>query len=317
MTLRILMAFAAIVCLMPPATSVAAETDDVAAGGAFTCDFNLPGDLPFDQVPAILERDRMFMAARPGFTRKLVPLRIDPATGGVSSGGRYLFATKEDADAYREWVTREFALDGTLFLERPYFLSPDCRSWAVIGAHDFTDIHSTHVVVRTERWSVPSDNQRKLLKERWPAVRAAAAAQGLSSVWLLYNKQEDVVSLVSVADRVAPPDPYAPDFTSLFALEYAPSVGAVFNDAGWSPMFDRTSWVLTTWFPFHSGDTGEPSLWPNSPPFPEPYTDDGVCEGSRGENGDTAPSDCVPTCGDGVAQPGETNLSCPADVRTF
>lgn len=317
MKLRILMASAAIACLMPPATSVAATTGIVAAGGAFTCDFNLPGDLPFDQVPAILERDRMYMAARLGFVRKLVPLRIDPATGEVSSGGRYLFDTKEDADAYREWVTREFALDGTLFLDRPYVLSPECRSWAVIGAHDFTDIHSTHVVVRTERWAVPSDNQRQLLKEGWPSVRAAAAAQGMSSIWLLYNRQDNMVSLVSVANRIAPPNPYVPDFASLFALENTPSAGGVFDDAGWTPLFDRTSWVLTTWFPFHSGDVGEPSLWPNSPPFPEPYAGDGVCEGSRGENGETAPSDCAPTCGDGVAQEAETNVSCPGDVRSF
>src|ERR1044071_2783839 len=74
--------------------------DDLAARGAFTCDFGLPGNMPFDQVPAILERDRTFMSARPGFVRKLVPLGIDPFTGDLSSGGRYLFESKQDADAY-------------------------------------------------------------------------------------------------------------------------------------------------------------------------------------------------------------------------
>jgi hypothetical protein len=62
---------------------------------------------------------------------------------------------------------------------------------------------------------------------------------------------------------------------------------------------------------------GEPSLWPNSPPFPEPYAGDGVCEVSRGETFETAPSDCSATCGDGIAQEGENNMSCPGDVRTF
>jgi hypothetical protein len=30
--------------------------------GCFTCDFALPGNLPLNQVPAIIERDRMYMA---------------------------------------------------------------------------------------------------------------------------------------------------------------------------------------------------------------------------------------------------------------
>jgi len=309
--------FVAVLAMLAGAANLRATdtAGDVPAGGAFTCDFGLPPDLPFAQVPGILERDRMYMAARPGFIRKLVPLRIDPVSGDVSSGGRYLFDTKEDADAYRAWVTTQFSLDGVTFFDRPYFLSPDCHSWAVIGAHDFSDLDSTHALVRVERWSVPFDNQRKVLKDRWLSVRDAAGARGFASVWLLYNRQENLVSLISVANRVAPPDPHAPDFASLFALELSPPLGQSFDDQPWTRTFDRTSWVLTTWFPFHAGDVGAPSLWPNSPPFPLPYPGDGVCEVSRGENSETAPSDCAPTCGDGVAQEGETNVSCPGDVR--
>jgi hypothetical protein len=123
------------------------------------------------------------------------------------------------------------------------------------------------VVVRTERWRVPAENQRKLLIERWPAVRDAAAARGLSSVWLLYDRHDGVVSLVSVAGRVGERDPFVPDFASLLALELSPSAGVVFDDQPWPRIFDRTSWVLTTWF---SVESGAPSLWPNSPPFPQP-----------------------------------------------
>jgi hypothetical protein len=270
MKLRLALTLFAAVLLSAGARPAATANDDIAAAGAFICDFGLPGDMPFDQVPAILERDRQSMAARPGFIRKLVPLRIDPFTGDLSSGGRYLFETKQDAEAYQQWVTEEFALDGVLFFDRPYFLQPDCRAWEVIGAHDFGDIHASHIVIRTERWSVSSDNQRKLLKDRWPAVRAAAEARGLSSVWLLYDKKGDVVSLVYTADRIAPPDPYVPDFASLLALEFAPPLGALFDDQPWNRVFDRTHWTLTIWFPFHGGDSGEPSLWPNSPPFPRP-----------------------------------------------
>src|SRR5437667_414147 len=159
------------------ATSSSGHDSDIQASGAFTCDFGLPGDLPLGQVPPIIERDRMYMAARPGFIRKLIPIGLDQATGGLFSGGRYLFTTKEDA----------------------------------------------------------------------------------------------VVSLVTFANRIAPPDPNVPDFASLFALEFAPPLGQIFDDQPWARIFDRTEWVLTTWLPFHAGDSGAPSLWPNSPPFPLPY----------------------------------------------
>lgn len=174
---------------------------------------------------------------------------------------------------------------------------------------------STQVVVRTERWQVPGANQKKALKDRWATILADAAQRGLTSVWLLYNKEEQLVSLVYFADRVAPPDPSQPDFPSLFALQMAPPLGAIFDDRGWTRTFDRTQWALSIWFPFALGDRGEPSLWPNSPPFPQPYAGDGVCEVSRGESSLNAPSDCPATCGDGVAQPGETTQNCPGDVR--
>ena len=296
------------------ATSSSGHELDVNASGAFTCDFGLSSSLPIDQVPPQIERDRMYMAAQPGFIRKLIPLALDPSSGGLFSGGRYLFTTKEDADAYFAWVKNDFILDGVKFFDRPYFLSPDCRTWSVIGAHDFSDL-DTDVLVRTERWQVPADNQRQLLKDRWPALRDAAGARGFSGVWLLYNKQDQVASVVAVANRIAPPDPSTPDFASLFALESASPLGQIFDDQPWTRFFDRTEWVLTTWLPFHAGDSGAPSLWPNSPPFPQPYAGDGVCEVSRGENYLTAPTDCLATCGNGIADPGETTLNCPGDVR--
>lgn len=179
------------------------------------------------------------------------------------------------------------------FFDRPYFLSPDCRSWTVIGAHDLWDIHAAQVLVRTERWLVPDHNQRRLLRDRWPVLRATAEAQGFSSVWLLYNNQDDVVSVVYMTNRFVPPNPTMPDFASLVALEYAAPLGQVFDDQPWIRTFDRTHWVLTTWFPFRTGDHGEPSLWPNSPPFPQPYIGDGLCVPSRGESPATAPADCL------------------------
>ena len=98
---------------------------------------------------------------------------------------------------------------------------------------------------------------------------AAAAQRGLTGVWLLYNREEQLVQIVYFADRIVPPHPFIPDFASLGALESAPSLGSSLNPpADWTRTFDRTQWVLTVWFPFVLGDHGQPSLWPNSPPLP-------------------------------------------------
>jgi hypothetical protein len=292
-----------------------ARDGDLKAKGAFTCDFTLPGDFPLEQVGPVIERDRMYMAERPGLLFKHIPLRIDETSGNLLSGGRYLFDTYEQAIEYKRWVEEDFVLDGTPFFDRPYFLNPDCQAWRVIGAHDFAPLRTSQVVLRTERWRVPEQNQHKLLKERWPQIRAEAGERDLSSVWLLYNQTERLVALVYFANRVVPPDPVVPDFASLAALEFAAPLGHHFDDQGWDRYFDRTQWVLTIWFPFVLGDQGEPSLWPYSPPLPEPYCGDGVCEVSRGENHAACPGDCLPRCGDGVCQTGEDTKNCPGDCR--
>jgi hypothetical protein len=247
-----------------------ALADDDAELGAFTCDFGLAGTLSLGQAVPILERDRLYMSARPGFLHKHVPLSVDLATGNVFAGGRYLFDSVEHAEEYKFWVQNDFILDGVEFFNRPYFLNPECHAWSVIGAQDFGDIHTRQVVVRTERWMTPEQDQRVVLEAHWQGIRTEAQQRGLTSIWLLHNEQERLVSLVSFADRVGPPDPSQPDFASLFALADARSLGHPFDAAGWGKRFDRTQWVFTIWFPFETGDTGEPSVWPNSPPFPRP-----------------------------------------------
>lgn len=302
------------------ATGAAAEdeADEPAerARGAFTCDFALPADFPLDQVGPVIERDRMYMAARPGMRHKHIPIAFDPDNGQILTGGRYLFDTARRARLYKDWVFNHFNLDGTLFLQRPYFLAPECHAWDVIGAHDFADIHTSQIVLRTERWAVPHASQGHVLRQRFNALLATAQARGLSSIWLLYNKPEALVSLVYFGDRVSPSDPTVPDFASLGALAEAPPLGAIFDDQGWTQTFDRTQWTLTIWFPFVLGDQGEAALWPNSPPFPQPFSGDGVCEVSRGESPADSP-ECLPTCGDGIAQAGENSVNCPGDVRLF
>jgi hypothetical protein len=280
----------------------------VKAKGAFTADFGLPGSLPLGEVAPIIERDRMYMAARRGMQNKYLPIRFVPATQTFLSGGRYLFDTEHDAEMYKDWVENDFILDGMHFFDRPIFINPDYHAWRVIGAHHLGEI-DTRVIVRTERWSVPNHNQNHTLKQKWDEILDDAEARCLTSVWLLYSQDENLVQLVYFANRIANPDPNA----SLAALEDSPALGDHFNDQGWTKTFDRTQLVLTIWFPFVTGDNGEPSLWPHSPPLPEPYCGDGVCEVSRGETNANCPGDCPPTAGNGVCEAGETNANCPGD----
>jgi hypothetical protein len=284
----------------------------VQAKGAFTSDFAIPASVPLSAVAPGIERDRMYMAARPGMQNKYLPFSIDFSSGNFFSGGRYLFDTERDAEAYKTWVRDDFILDGIHFWERPVFINPVFHSWRVIEAYNFGEIQ-TRIFVRTERWSVPNQNQVDTLKQKWPAILDEAAQRGLTSVWLLYNADEQLVQLVYFADRIVPYNPDEPDFVSLAALENSEPLGHHFDDQDWVKTFDRTHWVLTIWFPFVAGDNGAPSLWPHSPPLPEPYCGDGVCEVSRGENHTTCPGDCPPTAGNGVCDLGENSMNCPGD----
>jgi hypothetical protein len=239
----------------------------ITAEAAFTCDFAISKDFsPADIVPMI-ERDRAVMTARPGFLRKFIPLRIDTASGDFLSGGRYLFRTAHDARQYQTWLWHDFVLDGVAFFDRPFFLHPECHVWDVVGVADLAPYDEHQVVLRTERFRVPAASQDVRLAALWSQVLAEARRRRLTGVWLLHDQSEQLVSLISFADRSEPP---TPDALDPVALEQAPPLGDVVADQGWTRTFDRTQWVLTLWFSSVPGDHGRPSVWPNSPPLPGP-----------------------------------------------
>ncbi|HKQ68343.1 MAG TPA: hypothetical protein VJT73_03350 [Polyangiaceae bacterium] len=300
------------------------DDGNIKAKGAFTCDFRLPGDAfgPMEIAP-VLERDRMIMSREKGMLHKHLPIALDfnHFSGGqpdLFSGGRYLFDTEKHAKNYEHFVEDEFTLDGVQFLDRPYFLEPECHSYRVVGAHNFTDIHHSQVILRTERFHMTGNHPVKDLKNAWHAIKDEAGSRGMASVWVVYNSEEDLASVIYTIDRVVPYDPTTPDFTSLGYLAAATPLGHHLEELGFTRTFDRTHWVLTIWLPFVNGDHGEPSLWPHSPPFDLPFCGDGVCEVSRGENASTCSDDCTPKCGNGICQPskGENNLNCPGDCGT-
>lgn len=291
------------------------------AEGAFTCDFSLQGDAfgPADIAPA-LERDRMIMSDfADGMFHKHLPIALDfqHSTNGqpdLFGGGRYLFEKASQARKYREFVTETFELDGVQFLERDYFYDQHCYDWKVAGARNFTAL-PTQVIIRVERLELAGPHAVKKVKDAWPAIRDAAEAAGMASVWLLYNKDEGLASVVYTHDRVVPYDPTTPDFASLGYMQGVPPLGSTLEAEGFTRVFDRTHWVLTIWLPFVKGDHGAPSLWPHSPPFGLPFCGDAVCEVSRGESASSCSADCVASCGNGNCQPGkgENDLNCPGD----
>lgn len=239
-------------------------------GAAFD-DFRLTSHLPPEAAPAVIERDRLHMAARPGFERKLLPLRVEPATGTAYSGGRYLLDTYENARAFADWVENEFELDGVLILKRPAFAEVTTHLWRVLGAEDFKDVHTTQQVYRTEIWKLERPGSGDAIAGLWPSLRDEAADRGCSALWLLYDEDGGKVSLVTIAERLPGTGGGGPDFKSVEALEKAPSLGMRWDQSGSArKTFDRTHWVYTIWFPRVHGKDVEPALWPNSPPLPAP-----------------------------------------------
>jgi hypothetical protein len=243
----------------------------ISCEGAAFDDFRLTDHLPSEAAPAVIERDRLYMAARPGFNRKLLPLRVDQVTGSVWSGGRYLLDTFAHAQEFADWVANEFGLDGTLILDRADFAEVTTHVWRVLGAHDFKDVRTSQHVYRTEIWKLAAGTSVDWLANRWPSLRDQAAERGRSALWFLYGEAAAEVSLVTVAERVGSPPAPGLDFASLAALEHAPSQGAVWEQGGRArKTFDRTHWVFTIWFPATGASDDLPALWPNSPPLPSP-----------------------------------------------
>jgi hypothetical protein len=241
--------------------------------GCFTGEFGLGADFDIDEAPYVIARDRIIESRSNPFTRKLLPIGIDEATGARTAGGYYLLPTFDDADRMRQWYQDPvdgMIVDGIPMLQRTYFLEPRAHSWRVAGAEDFRPLASAQRIVRFERWRARAGAVAETVERLWPEVRARAVAAGVSAVWLLHNgNQDESVGLITVADRLPGVGTDAPDFASVRALAALPSLGAPFDALAYvERTFDRTGWIYCVWFPYHGWRTSRKLLWPNSPPFP-------------------------------------------------
>lgn len=224
------------------------------------------------KVPAMIERDRVVMAARPGMQMKLLPVLPDRETGEILTGGVYLFDTIENARDYYRWCREDFFIDGVQFEQMPGLKSRTSKVWSVIGAEQFKDIDGHHVVMRHEEWQCPEDMSHESLEADWESLRDAAKQAGLASVWLLCNEKAGEFGIVTTGDHAGPPPTDHPDEASLRALAASPSLAGRYQTKGARPLFDRSSFVYTVWFPVTGNASDRAPLWPNSPPLPGPQS---------------------------------------------
>jgi hypothetical protein len=242
------------------------------AKGAFTSEIDLPPILKPGALNSLAEADRPHLVNQPGMRHKYLPLRHDPATGAISSGGRYLFRGYEDATKYRDFLeAKVFPSEQTTFWKRPFFFNTVRLAWCVTGAHDLAPI-TTHDLNRLERYSVPDAKFEARLPELFPAFLEAARRLDLAHVSLMFQPEHNLVGVLTAAAREGRE---APSFEAIRlstdALALRGSVSeARLIELGARKIFDRTSLNLAVWLPLSEQAGGAPAIWPNSPPIPVP-----------------------------------------------
>jgi hypothetical protein len=248
------------------------QTGPIAAKGAFTSEIDLSPIIKPGPLNTVAEADRPHLVDQPGMRHKYLPLHHDPATGTISSGGRYLFRGYEDATKYRDFLgAKIFPNEETTFWKRPLFLNAVRLAWCVTGAHDLAPI-TTHDLNRFERYSVPDANFEARLPELYPAFLEAARRLDLCHVSLMFQPEHKLVGVLTAAARDGG---QTPSFETLrFSTDALALRGSVcearLTELGARKIFDRTSLNLAIWLPLSERVGGAPAIWPNSPPIPLP-----------------------------------------------
>jgi hypothetical protein len=247
-------------------------TGPIDAKGAFTSEIDLPSVIRPGPLNTVAEEDRPHLVDQPGMRHKYLPLRHDPATGAISSGGRYLFRSYDDATKYRDFLeAKVFPGEQTTFWKRPFFVNTVRFAWRVIGAHDLAPI-TTHDLNRFERYSVPDAKFEARLPELFPAFLEVARRLDLGHVSLMFQPEHALVGVVTAAAREGS---QAPRFETVQLSTDALTLRGSMSEArlvglGGRKIFDRTSLNLAIWLPLSEQAGGAPAIWPNSPPIPLP-----------------------------------------------
>ncbi|WP_027583989.1 hypothetical protein [Bradyrhizobium sp. Ai1a-2] len=244
----------------------------IEAKGAFTSDIDLPPVVRPGSLNTLVEQDRPPIVDQSGMRHKYVPLRHDPVTGAISSGGRYLFRGYEDAIRFRDYLDGlTFPGEQTTFWKRPFFSNAVRFVWRVAGAHDIAPI-TTHDLTRFERYSVDNAKFEARLPELFPAFLEAARRLDLAHITLMFQPEYNLVGVLTAATRESRQTPsFEPLRLSVDKLALRGSASeARLTELGAQKIFDRTSFNVAVWLPLSAQAGGEPAIWPNSPPIPEP-----------------------------------------------
>jgi len=247
-------------------------TGPIDAKGAFTSEIDLLPIIKPGPLNTLAEADRPHLVDQPGMRHKYLPLRHDPATGAISSGGRYLFRGYEDATKYRDFLeAKVFPSEQTTFWKRPFFFNTVRFAWRVAGAHDLATI-TTHDLNRFERYSVPDAKFEARLPELFREFLEAARRFDLAHVSLMFQPEHSLVGVVTTAAREGRQAPSLETVRlSTDALALRGSVSeARLTELGARKIFDRTSLSLAIWLPLSGQAGGVVAIWPNSPPIPLP-----------------------------------------------
>jgi hypothetical protein len=247
-------------------------TGPIDAKGAFTSEIDLPPTIKPGPLNTLAEQNRPFLVDQPGMRHKYLPLRHDPATGAISTGGRYLLRGYEDATKYRDFLEgKVFPGEQTSFWRRPFFFNTVRFAWRVTGAHDLAPI-TTHDLNRFERYSVPDAKFEARLPELFAAFLEAARRLDLVHLSLMFQPEHNLIGVLTAAVRASRETPsFETVRLSADALALRGSVSEVrLTELGARKIFDRTSLNLAVWLPLSEQAGGVPAIWPNSPPIPVP-----------------------------------------------
>lgn len=246
------------------------EVGPIACKAAFVSDFEVATEIPIDVLVTKIDEDRRTMAVGSGMHAKYMPLRFDPATGAHQIGGRYLFETLADAEAYMRFTEGLEFEPGVKFWERRIFSKIDKGTWHAVGAEDFEPLQ-THYANRFERFRCDAPLRSEAMVSLWPAIRDAAQAQGLASVWLLMRPETREIGLVTAIKQSVVAGEADADAASrtLAALAAQPSLSRLLPIPG-SIMFDRTSLNLSIWLPRSDRLGGEAAIFPTYPVHARP-----------------------------------------------
>lgn len=246
------------------------DIGEIKAEAAFTADLIL--DERVSNIADAVNQQNMSrreMDLRKGMYIKYVPYHPHPVTGQIMVGGRYLFDTWEDAAEYDDWTSNVYEVGDPpeKFWQWPMWKKVDRWAWRVAGAHNFSH-PETHGLHRLQRWSYDGDGVEEQLRRVYPAIRDAAQARGAAAIWLLYQPDDKLISILTVMKT---PETLTAEsvYDAIESLAAQHTLGYLLPMAlRPRSIFDRSSLNIAVWTPVSRTAGGDEQFTPLAPVLP-------------------------------------------------